>query len=549
VSTIRTEHDVATDASAQTFDVLVVGAGFSGLYLLDRLREQGFSVHLVEAGAGIGGIWHWNCYPGARVDTTCNIYQFSRESLWRQWDWSERFPGFAEMRAYFEFVDQQRDLSRDISFDTRVRASRFDEQRRHWVVEAESGAGPVRLHANYMLVCTGFGSIPYTPAFEGLESFNGPCHHTGLWPQEGLDFTGQRVGVIGTGASGIQVAQEAGRSARELTVFQRTPNLCLPMQQQQLDAAANAGLRAGYPEDFATRRESFGGTDYLFDPRCALEASAAERQELYERLWAKGGFWFWLANFQDLLVDEAANRTAYDFWCEKVHARIADPATAELLAPREPPHPFGTKRPSLEQWYYDLFNEDHVNLVDIKKTPISRITPTGVVVGEHEYPFDVLVLATGFDAVTGGLTQIDIRGSDGSNLAQKWADGVRTYQGLANSGFPNLLVSYGPQAPTAFCNGPTSAEFQGEYIVEFLSYLREHNLSRIEATAEAEQSWREQCLELVKPTLFPKADSWYMGANIPGKKREILMYPGGLPMYMEALRQSAADGYAGFELS
>ncbi len=549
MTTAQAKHESASAMATETLDVLIIGAGFSGLYLLDRLREHGFNVHLVEAGSGVGGIWHWNCYPGARVDTTCNIYQFSRESLWRKWDWNERFPGYAEMRAYFEFVDQQLDLSRDISFDTRVRRTHFDEQARNWIVESDSDTGPSQMRANYLLVCTGFGSVPYTPAFDGLDSFSGPCHHTGLWPQQGLDFSGQRVGVIGTGASGVQVAQEAARAARELTVFQRTPNLCLPMQQQQLDATDNERLRTNYPADFATRSQSFGGTDYLFDPRSALQASPAERTELFEKLWAKGGFWFWLANFQDLLSDAAANRTAYDFWRGKVHERIDEPATAELLAPAVPPHPFGTKRPSLEQWYYDMFNEPHVHLVDIKQTPISQITPAGVVAGGREYPVDVLVLATGFDAVTGGLTEIDIRGSDGSNLAQKWADGVRTYQGLANSGFPNLLVSYGPQAPTAFCNGPTSAEFQGEYIVEMLCYLREHNLSRIEATPQAEQAWREECLELVRPTLFPQADSWYMGANIPGKKREILMYPGGLPMYMEALEKSAAEGYAGFELS
>ena len=549
MSTVMSEQ-IPAPRTDEMLDVLIVGAGFSGLYLLDRLREEGFKVHLVEAGAGIGGIWHWNCYPGARVDTTCNIYQFSRESLWREWDWSERFPGFEEMRAYFEFVDQKLDLSRDVSFETRVRAAHFDEQGRAWVVAADSATtGATELNAYYLLICTGFGSIPYTPPFDGLASFAGQCHHTALWPQAGLDFSGQRVGVIGTGASGVQVAQEAARQARQLTVFQRTPNLCLPMQQQQLDGPANQRLRETYVETFAMRAQSFAGTDFNFDPRSAFDVSAQERNALYEKLWAKGGFWFWLASFQDLLIDEAANRTAYDFWRAKVRSRIHDAAIAEQLAPTEPPHPFGTKRPSLEQWYYDIFNEDHVSLVDLKTSPIVRVTPRGIVTGEDEHELDILVMATGFDAVTGGLTKIDIRGSDGTSLAEKWADGVRTYQGLANSGFPNLLVSYGPQAPTAFCNGPTSAEFQGDYIAECLSYMRKHGLSRIEATVEAEQDWRQQCLELVKPTLFPKADSWYMGGNIPGKRREILMYPGGVPMYMEALRTSAANGYEGFVLS
>lgn len=549
MSAVKSDQSAAPRID-KMLDVLIVGAGFSGLYLLDRLREQGFNVHLVEAGAGIGGIWHWNCYPGARVDTVCNIYQFSREDLWREWEWSERFPAYSEMRKYFEFVDQKLDLSRDISFETRVRSARFDEQSKAWTIETDSSnPSAASLNAHYLLVCTGFGSIPYTPPFDGLDSFAGECHHTALWPQTGLDFSGKRVGVVGTGASGIQIAQEAARAARELTVFQRTPNLCLPMQQQQLDAADNMRLRETYPEQFAKRAQTFAGADFDFDPRAAFDVSPEQRNELFEKLWAKGGFWFWLATFRDILSDEAANRTAYDFWRDKVRARINDAAVAEKLAPTDPPHPFGTKRPSLEQWYYDIFNEDHVSLVDIKQSPIVQVTPRGVVTTDGEHELDILILATGFDAVTGGLTKIDIRATDGTCLADKWASGVCTYQGLASAGFPNLMFSYGPQSPSGFCNGPTSAEFQGDHIVEFLAYMRKHGLSRIEATQQAEEAWRNECLELVKPTLFPQADSWYMGANIPGKQREILMYSGGVPMYMAALGECAANGYEGYTLS
>ncbi len=414
---------------------------------------------------------------------------------------------------------------------------------------SSANAGEISLLAHYLIICTGFGTIPYIPSLAGLETFAGACHHTGYWPQEGLDFAGQRVGIIGTGASGIQVAQEAAHEARQLTIFQRTPNLCLPMRQQQLDASANQRLRETYADGFAMREQSFSGSDLMFDPRSALAVSPHERNELYEKLWADGGFEFWLSNFQDVLLDAAANRTAYDFWRDKVRARINDPIIAEKLAPTDPPHPFGTKRPSLEQWYFDIFNDDHVSLVDIKASPIAQVTPRGVVTGDHEHELDILVLATGFDAVTGGLTNIDIRGSDGINLAEKWADGVRTYQGLANAGFPNLLASYGPQSPSGFWFGPSSAEIQGEHIIEFLMYMRDHGLSRLEPTREAEEAWRVECLELAKPTLFPQADSWYMGANIPGKKREIQMYPGGVPKYMEALRASAANGYEGYSLS
>ena len=535
---------------ADDLDVLLIGAGFSGLYLLDRLRDEGFKVRLFEAGAGLGGIWYWNCYPGARVDSPCYIYQFSREDIWRDWNWGELFPGRDEMCAYFAHVDKKLDLSRDVRFETRVRAADFDEERRQWLVQAErAGKEETVVRTRYLIVCTGFGSKPYMPRIEGIESFVGECHHTALWPQDGLDFTDKRVGVLGTGASGVQVAQEAARVASHLTVFQRTPNLALPMQQKQLDDEANRTLKATYQAFFRKRAETFGGVEYDFTPRSALEDSPQERNKLYERLWAEGGFKFWLATYQDMLLDEAANRTAYDFWRDKVRARINDPVIAEKLAPMEPRHPFGVKRPSLEQWYYEIFNDDHVRLVDIKESPIEKITPTSVVTCDSQHELDILVLATGFDAVTGGLTGIDIRGTGGTTLKEKWANGVRTFQGLANAGFPNLLVSYGPQAPTGFCNGPTSAEIQGECIVERLLYMRKQGLTRIEPSQQAEEAWRKLCLELVKPTLFPQADSWYMGANIPGKSREILMYAGGLPMYLQELKDSADNGYAGFLLS
>jgi cation diffusion facilitator CzcD-associated flavoprotein CzcO len=542
-----------SEQGSEVLDVLLVGAGFSGLYLLDRLRNQGFNVSLFEAGAGLGGVWHWNCYPGARVDSPCWIYQFSREKLWREWNWSELYPGFEEMRAYFEFVDKKLDLSHDIRFGTWVRAAEFDNEQRHWLVQAEgSDSGPVTARAKFLLVCTGFAAKPYLPSIEGLDSFRGEWHHTAHWPQTGVDFRGKRVGVVGTGASGIQVAQEAAREAAHLTVFQRTPNLCLPMQQRKLDEKENQHLKESYQEFFGKRPESFAGMEYDVNPKSTHAVSTQERNAFYEELWQFGGFKFWLGSYEDMLSDEAANRAAYDFWRDKVRARIQDPVVAETLAPTEPPHPFGVKRPSLEQWFYDIFNDDHVELVDIKESPIERVTPSGIKTrnGEHEldHKLDILVMATGFDAVTGGLTQIDIRGTDGASLKEKWANGVRTYQGLSNAGFPNMMVTYGPQAPTAFCNGPTSAEYQGEYIVECLKYLRERGLTRIEATPEAEEAWRKQCLELADMTLFPQADSWYMGANIPGKVRELLMYPGGLPLYLQELRESAEKGYAGYVL-
>jgi cation diffusion facilitator CzcD-associated flavoprotein CzcO len=535
---------------SEELDVLLVGAGFSGLYLLDRLRDRGFKVRLFEAGAGLGGIWHWNCYPGARVDTECWVYQFSREELWKDWNWTEVFPGYAEMRAYFEHVDAKLDLSRDIRFETWVRGADFDEERRQWRVQAEGKGGEeVSVQTRYFVLCTGFGSKPYFPEIEGLDSFAGECHHTALWPQAGIDLKGKRVGVVGTGASGVQIAQEASCEAGQLTVFQRTPNLCLPMRQRKLDEADNRVLRESYPERFSKCLGTFGGVDYDINPRLLLETPEEERTAHFETLWKNGGLKFWVGNYMDILQEEAANRVTYDFWRDKVRARIKDPVLAEKLAPTDPPHPFGTKRVSLEQWYFDMFNQDNVELVDIKETPIERVTPNGVVVNGREVELDVLALATGFDAVTGGLTRLEIRDSQGVTLREKWADGVRTYQGLANAGYPNLLVSYGPQAPTGFLSGPTSAEVQGDFIVETLEYLREHGYTRIEPTHEAEEAWRKLCQELAAPTLFIKADSWYMGTNVPGKAKEMLMYTGGLPAYLEELRDCVAKGYEGYELA
>jgi cyclohexanone monooxygenase len=536
--------------SDEEIDVLLVGAGFCGLYLLNRLRERGFNVRVFEAGADLGGVWHWNCYPGARVDSACWIYQFSHEEVWRDWNWSELYPGYAELRAYFEHVDAKLDLSRDVRFGTMVREADFDETRRQWRVRASGKGGEaIVAYTRYIVMCTGSSSKPYIPEIEGLDSFAGPCHHTALWPQDGVDLKGKRVGVVGTGASGVQVAQEASREAARLTVFQRTPNLCLPMRQRKLDEEDNRKARSTYSETFTTRTQTWGGIEYDIDPRPSTSVSEAERDAHFEDLWEAGGFKFWIGNYVDMLMDEDVNRVAYDFWRDKVRERIKDPEVAEKLAPTEPPHPFGTKRVSLEQWYFDLFNQDNVDLVDIRETPLERVTPTGVIVGGREIPLDVLVLATGFDAVTGGITRIDIRDSRGVTLREKWAHGVRTYQGLANAGYPNLLMTYGPQAPTAFINGPTCAEVQGDFIVETLEYLRERGLTRIEPTREAEEGWRKLCQELAEPTLFPKADSWYMAANIPGKTREMLMYPGGVPAYLEILRNCASAGYDGYALT
>ena len=541
-----------TTQPTEELDVLVVGAGFAGLYQLDQLRTLGYSVKVYEAGSDMGGVWYWNCYPGARVDTWAPLYQFSREDLWRGWNFSELYPGWDEVRQYFHHVDQKLDLSTDIRFDTRVVAAEFDEERRQWAVRArnERTGDASTVRARYLVLCTGFGSKPYVPDIPGLDTFAGECHHTARWPQNGLDMAGKRVGVIGTGASGVQVIQESAPDAAHLTVFQRTPNTALPMRQQQLDDAANRAMKESYPARFAKRSATFAGFDYDFQDKGALEVSDEERTTVYEKLWETGGFLPWLGTFNDIFFNADANATAYAFWRDKVRERIQDPAVAEKLAPTRAPHPFGVKRPSLEQRYYEVYNQDNVELVDLRETPIQRVSPSGVVTEDgREHALDVLVLATGFDAVTGGLTAMDIRDTEGRSFADVFADGTRTHLGSATAGFPNLLYIYGPQSPSAFCNGPTCAELQGDWVVQCLEHLRKNGLTRIEATHEAEQAWHDHVTELTEATLFPAAKSWYMGANVPGKKRELLAYPGGLPTYMEKCTEAADRGYQGFLLA
>ena len=525
------------------FQVLIVGGGFTGIYQLHRLRQMGFRVRLFEAGSGLGGIWHWNCYPGARVDSECSIYQFSDPELWKDWNWSEKFPGYREMREYFAHVDKKWDISKDVEFNSRVTSARFDETSRHWCIETDTGN---RVHANYVVFCLGFGAKPYIPDIPGLNEFQGECHHTALWPQQDIDMTGKRVGIIGTGASGIQVAQEAAKIASKTTVFQRTPNMFLPMRQQSLTIEDNDSLRESLPEIFESRKHTFGGFSFDFIKKKALAVSDSERNAQYEKLWEKGGFYYWLGTFEDVLFDEAANMTAYIFWRDKIRQMIDNPELWEKLAPMEPLHPFGVKRPSLVQNYFEIFNQSNVELVDLREAPISTVEVEGLSTSEAKYPLDILVLATGFDAVTGGLTNIDIESTNGTNLKEKWANGVSTYLGVSSSGFPNMFFLYGPQAPTGFLNGPSSAEYQGDCLIDCLTYLRENSYTRIEATQESELAWRELNLELVEETLFPQADSWYMGANIPGKCREILNYPGGLPDYLERFNACAANGYEGF---
>ncbi len=542
---IQTKINPATDV--QVLDALVVGAGFSGLHQLEQLRARGFDVKLWEEAPGLGGVWYWNCYPGARVDSPGRVYQYSRPELSVEWDFDEAYPGWEELRDYFAYVDKKLDLSRDVKFNSRVTQAEFDEESRRWTVASANGDV---VSTRFLIMCTGFAAKPLIPDIEGLENFAGECHHTARWPQDAVDLTGKRVAVIGTGASGVQVIQEASKVAKHLTVFQRTPNIAIPMRQQTLSEDDKRAQKVKLTERMARRPHTFAGADFDFLERPGQELTFEERQAQLEVLWAVGGFRYWLGTFPDVMADPDINREVYEFWRDRTRARIHDPAIAEKLAPVVQPHPFGVVRPSLEQWYYEVFNQDNVDLVDLKETPIDRITELGAVTAAGEHEFDVLVLATGFDAVTGGLTSIDIRGTTGQTLREKWTDGVSAHLGVATSGFPNLLFLYGPQSPGAFCNGPTCAELQGDVIVDLLSDLKEKGLTRVEATAEADETWRSIVLGIEEQTLFRFATTgWYVGANVPGKKRELLQFAGGVPMYLEQWRTCAAADYAGFAIS
>ncbi|MEP1472320.1 MAG: NAD(P)/FAD-dependent oxidoreductase [Halieaceae bacterium] len=534
------------DQNSSPLDALVVGAGFNGVFQLYQLRKRGFKVKVVDAGAELGGVWYANCYPGARVDSHVPNYEFSFDELWKDWSWAEKFPGREELRGYFDYLEEKLDLKKDIEFNTWVTAARFDESRNLWRIETDNANF---IEARHFILCTGFAAKAHTPAFKGIDTFEGACYHSGHWPQQGLDLKDRRVGIIGTGASGVQIAQEASKVCSHLTVFQRTPIMALPMRQQKMGASEHLEKQANYPEQHRRARvEHRNYFDIAQSRNYGLKLSHEEQQAIMENAWAKGGFHFWGNIFADVLSNPEVNRLAYDFWRDKTRERIEDPAIAEILAPTDAPHPFGTKRPSLEQWYYEIFNQDNVTLVDTQKTSITEITKSGVRTEETEYPLDILVMATGFDAFTGGLTQFDITGVGGKTLKDKWNDGVQNFLGIGVADFPNMFILYGPLSPSGLCNGPVCAELQGEWIVNCLSYLRDNNYHRIEATQQAEENWRQHVADFADLTLFPLADSWYMGANIPGKTRQFLNYP-QLASYVAACQQSAEQGYEGFDLS
>ncbi|KAK8016597.1 hypothetical protein PG993_014786 [Apiospora rasikravindrae] len=530
---------------AQELDALIVGAGFGGVYQLKHLRDAGYKVKLVEGGLDYGGVWYWNRYPGARVDSSIPVYEFSDPDLWQTWSWKQRFPGSAELRAYFVHVAEVWDLRRDTEFDTFVESAVWDDGESKWTIKTKKGDV---YKAKFFLPNTGFAAKRYIPDWKGIDTFQGTFLHPSYWPHEGLELKGKKVAVIGTGSTGIQIATDIAPLVGQLAVFQRTINTSLPMRQVEYQDGEQEIPRENYPDFFRGRTDSFGGFDFNFLGRSTFDDDPEKRRETYENLWAEGDFKFWLATYQDLLFDSVANREAYNFWRDKTRAKIHDARVQDVLAPMKQPYSFGCKRVSLENGYFEIFNESHVHLVDVKSTPIKEITPKGIKTSEKEWEFDYIICATGFDSITGSLKQIDIRGPSGQSLQEHWKNATYTHMGLSVSGFPNMFFSYGPQAPTPFCNGPTCAELQGDWILGLMNHMRDKGLKRAEAEEESEKKWRELVLKYANATLLPTTRSWYMGDNIPGKPREPLLYLGGVPTYYKTLGEVAKNGYTGFKL-
>jgi cation diffusion facilitator CzcD-associated flavoprotein CzcO len=540
-----TEARESLTPEAAPLDAVVIGAGFAGLYMLHKLREQGFSVHGFEQGSGVGGTWYWNRYPGARCDSEIMYYSFSfLPDIEQAWPLKERYPGQPEILRYLEHVADQLDLRKDFTFDTKVISLEYDEAANHWTLRTEQGD---TVTARYVVSAVGCLSTANRPEFKGADSFQGVSLHTGQWPREPVDFTGQRVGIIGTGASAIQAIPVIAQTAGHLTVFQRTPQYTIPAENGPLDQQMIALWKKNYPEWRRRGRESAGGIPYVASTVSALEVSAEERKASFEAGWGAGGFVFGAGIFGDVMVTEEANKTAADFVRGKIDEIVHDPAVAEMLKPWE--YPIGSKRLPLDTNYYATFNRPNVTLVDLKRTPIEEITATGIATSGGQHDLDVIIYATGFDALTGPLQALGIRGRAGRALTEVWAEGPRTYLGLSVPDFPNLFTITGPGSPSVLSNMPVSIEQHVEWIGDCLAWLREHDLDRIEATESATASWTEHVQAVAAKTLYPKAASWYMGANIPGKPRLFLPYVGGVGNYRHKCAEVAANGYEGFDLT
>ena len=529
------------NGSIEHYDAVIIGAGVGGLYALHHLRAMGLSVRVYDAAAGVGGTWWWNRYPGARVDgpgSPFYCYTFSEE-LVREWDWAETQPSQAQVLTYLEHVADRFDLRRDIQLETWVSNPRYDEAAQRWTVETSAGQ---RVSAQFLICAAGTLSEPHKPDFAGFDDFTGECYHTGRWPQEPVSFAGKRVGVIGTGSSGVQSIPEIAREAAHLTVFQRTPQYSIPARNRPLEPELQQYARENWDEVRAKMKAHPVGMPFEMTTRLGAEDTPEQRQTLYEELWQKGSFNLLFGSYADLLTNKETNRTLADFVRGKIRETVCDPKIAAKLMPD---YYLGTKRQILDNGYYETFNRDNVTLVDLREDPIQEFTHTSVRTATGDHPLDMLVLATGFDAISGTLLRLNPKGRGGVSLKEKWRTRFTTYLGMAISDFPNLFLIHGPGSPSVLYNMPLGAERETEWIGDCVRYLREQGLGAIEPTPDAEKAWDREIAELANETLYPLTDSWYTGANIPGKPRQFSVHLGG-PLYFQRLSEVAAQGYEGF---
>jgi len=524
----------------EEFDAIVIGSGVTGLYSLYRMRQLGFSVRAFDDAGGVGGTWYWNRYPGCRFDSESYSYGYSfSEELLQEWDWKEHYSGQPETERYLNYVADKFDLRRDIQFNSRVMSATFDEAESRWEIDLEDGS---RARGQFLITSVGSFSAGYVPDFEGIDSFKGISCHTRGWPAEGIGLAGKRVGVIGTGATGVQLITEIAKEVAHLTVFQRTANYCAPLRNGLIDDETQKKIKASYPEIFRKCMETAGSFMHEFDKRSAMDVSPEERLAQYERLWAEPGFKKWLSNFHDVMIPGEANEDYAEFVRNKIRERVHDPVVAEMLVPKD--HMFGSKRLPCESGYYEVYNQDNVLLVDVREAPIERITSKGVKTKEAEYELDVIIYATGFDAITGGLIKLNITGQNGQKLKEKFAAGPRTYMGITTAGFPNLFTVNAASVG----NFVRAAEPLVDWVSETMGYLRDNDLKRITPTIEAEDAWVKHVNEDGANILRTQANSWFVGANIPGKARVLLTAPDTAPAMRAKRAEVAANGYEGFIL-
>ena len=532
---------MATAVSTQEhFDTIIVGAGISGLYQLYKLKELGLKARVYEAGSNVGGVWYWNRYPGARCDSVGYTYQYwFSDELLAEWNWSERFPAQPETERYLNRVADKFDLRKDIVFNTRIEGAHFDETKGVWTVTTATGE---KATAQFLVMATGGLSVPTNPTFPGQEGFKGTVFHTARWPKEPIDFTGKRVGVIGTGATGIQVIQTIAPSVGHMTVFQRTPSYTIPIRNPKYTDEDRAAIRERYPELKHFVHETFSGFDFNPDPRSFYDLTPEQRERFLQALWEDGSLKFWVGGFLEALTDKAANDEISEFVRKRIRARLKNPELAKKLTPTD--YAFGTRRVPLENRYYEIYEQGNVDLVDLLETPIIRFVENGIETSAGVIELDIIINATGFDAATGALTRLDLRGREGRLLKDVWSKGIHTWLGMTVHGFPNMFMTMAPMSPAAaFCNVPTCSQQQVDWITDCIKYVRDQGKQTIEPTADADDGWVRHHNEVANQTLVPKTKSWYTGANVEGKQQSLIAYIGGVGTYRTLCNEAKESHY------